>query len=290
METGDRKVKYPIPGVEIWENPKNRFTVFQLHYNADPTKHKNDEWLSMVKRGMPRRQFMQEYELAWESWAGKPVYGEWSKDEHGVKEEIKPHLGLPLVRGWDFGLTPACVIGQLQGRTLCILKEFTSFNEGIDTFSTKVLQACHMKWPVWGDYKVDWLDYYDPSGNRRNDTNTVSCAKTLKDKGLRIFPGAITFEDRRKAVEHFLTRRTKEGPCFKLSMPDCPILTRGFNGGYRYPDAKDLSSVETDRIKPLKDEHSHVHDALQYIATGLQRVHSRRVKNIPTPYFSWVGQ
>lgn len=288
-EDTKRDVKYPIPGVEIWTNPKNKFTVFQLHYSADPSKKGNEEWLKQVKRGMPRRRFMQEYELAWESWAGKPVYADWNKAVHGVEREIKPHLGLPLLRGWDFGITPACVVVQLQGSTLCVLQEFTSFNEGLETFSDKVLRACKLKWPAWGDPRTDWVDYYDPSGNRKAESNAVSCANVLKKKNLRAFPSAITFEERRSAVEYFLTRRTKDGQCFQLALPTCPIIARGFNGGYRYPDSKDLAEFEVNKIKPLKDEHSHIHDALQYVASGVQRMHNRRKRSIPIPYYSWVG-
>jgi hypothetical protein len=43
--------------------------------------------------------------------AGKPVYPEYNDDKHCAKQVIEPVRALPLYLGWDFGLTPACVIG-----------------------------------------------------------------------------------------------------------------------------------------------------------------------------------
>jgi hypothetical protein len=285
----ERKVLKPTTGIKIWKNPKNRFTVFELHYTADPVK-RTEEWKARNKAGIPRRKWEQEYELRWESWAGKPVYGDWNQTAHGVDKEIDPILGLPLLRGWDFGLTPACVIAQLEKNTLHILKEFTSYNTGIDRFSDEVLAYCKMFYPAWADFRVDWLEFYDPAGNKGAETNAVSCANILKSKGLRASPGAVDFESRRSSVEHFLTRRNADGQCFQICESKCPSLVRGFNGGYRYPDEKNVSEIEVNRIKPIKDEYSHPHDALQYLTSGILRGGNRVRVEIPTPYYSWAGR
>lgn len=277
--------KYPMPGVHIWTNPGNEFTVFELHYTADPSK-RSKEWKRETSKGMPIRKWNQEYEIIWETWTGKPVYADFVKASHTVTETIDPHVGLPLLRGWDFGLTPAAVICQLQENTLCVLHEFTAVNEGIESFSEKVLKHCKLIWPRWGDLSVDWLDFYDPAGNRASETNAVSCANILKKKVKRCTPGAVAFEPRRQSIEHYLTRRDKNGPWFKISEPNCPVLTAGFAGGYRYPDKIDGMGV--DKIKPLKDHHSHPHDALQYVATGLRKGYNKKKRAIPRPYYGWT--
>lgn len=282
----DKKVHTPMEGVRIWDNPKNKLSVFELHYTADPEKRTN-EWKKQAKAGMPRRKWLQEYELQWESWSGKPVYGDYSDTIHGVAKPIDPSIGLPLLRGWDFGLTPSAVVCQLENNRLSVLREFTSYNKGIDGFSDEVLQFCKMFYPNWADFKIDWLEFYDPAGNTEVETNKDSCARVLKRKGLRLVPGAVTFEERRAAVEHFLTRRDKYGPCFQIARDLCPTLIRGFKGGYRYPDEKNIHEIETNRMRPLKDEHSHPHDALQYVATGILKGNNRKGIDIPIPYYSW---
>lgn len=285
----ERKILSPTKGIRIWKNPKNRFTIFELHYKADPAK-RSEEWRMRNKSGIPRRKWEQEYELRWESWSGKPVYIDWTQATHSTTKEIDPILGLPLLRGWDFGLTPACVICQLEKQTLRVLKEFTSVNTGIDRFSDEVLAYCKMFYPAWADFRRDWLEFYDPAGNRGAETNAVSCAKILKGKGLRAVPGAVDFETRRSSVEHFLTRRDVDGPCFQICESKAPILVRGFNGGYRYPDEKNTAEIEINKVKPVKDEYSHPHDALQYLASGVLKGHNRVKVNIPTPAYSWTGR
>lgn len=273
--------KFPMKGLEIWQNPKNKFFVFQCHYSADPKK--TPEYMRHIKDSMPLKKWKQEYELSWESWAGLPVYTTYDHQKHPTLNKIDSHIGLPLLRGWDFGLTPACIIAQLQEETLVIIKEFTELNMGADRFSDKVLKACFDLWPEWG--KGAWMDFIDPSGVFRADTDENSCAKILSGKGLRCIPGAIPFEERKQSVEYFLKKYTKQGPCFKVSLPDCPTLVKGFLGGYRYSDT--MQDIEPSKIRPIKDEHSHPHDALQMITSRIRMMTGRIKFSVPTPGYSW---
>jgi len=258
--------KSPMTGIDVWRNAKNRFFVFQLHYSADPLK-RSDVWRDQIRTKMPIRDWNREYELQWDSYDGLPVYGSWNKRVHIVKG-LEPHIGLPLLRGWDFGLTPACILGQMQGNKLVILKEFTELNMGADRFSDSVLLQCGILFPEWGTgRKANWIDFIDPAGVNRDQSAEGSCAKILDSKGLSCIPGEVSFENRRKAVEKFLTAFDKEGPNFQIDAIQCPVLTRGFEGGYRYPES--VLGREPQKLQPLKDEHSHPHDALQYIATGV---------------------
>lgn len=258
----------PIPGVEIWRNPKNRFVVFQLHYLADPKK-RVEGYIETIRNAMPRAQFQQEYELQWDSFAGLPVYADFDRKRHGALKEPEPWAGLPLLRGWDFGLTPACVICQMQEETLVVLREFTAMNMGAERFSDYVLGQCAQLWPTWNVPGKHWFDFIDPAGEFRKDTDEGTCALVLDSKGLRPIAGPVAFEARKKAVEAFLIKRTKTGEGFQLWEAGCPVLFRGFTGGYRYPEkAKD---VEPNKLRPIKDEHSHPHDALQYVAACVRR-------------------
>lgn len=274
--------RYPLPGIECWRNPKNRFFVFQIHYSANPAKT-DPEYRDTIKSAMPIRQYMQEYELTWESYAGTPVYPDFQRGIHGDQESIDPILGLPLLRGWDFGLTPACVVAQYVNRQLRVLCEFTAVNKGADQFSSEVLAQCRIKFPNWGATGKDWKDFIDPSGTFRKDTDQGTCAGILAQKGIACIPGPVAFEERRTAVEYFLTRYTKDGANFRIALADCPTLVRGFEGGYRY-DEKAID-VEPQKVRPIKDEHSHPHDALQYICAMVKQWGKFKRANVPPPQY-----
>lgn len=279
--------RFPIEGVEVWKNPKNKFFVFQLHYSANPVK-KDPNYRENIKSAMPIRQYMQEYELQWESYAGTPVYPDFQRSIHGTKDKIQPILGLPLLRGWDFGLTPACVVAQYVGTQLRVIREFTAVNKGADQFSSEVLAQCRIEWPHWGATGRDWKDCIDPSGAFRKDTDMGTCAKILARKGIECIPGPVAFEERRTAVEYFLTRYNKSGASFQISLSDCPTLVRGFEGGYRY-DEKAID-VEPQKVRPIKDEHSHPHDGLQYICATVKQWAKGKRANVPSPQYFRANQ
>lgn len=275
---------FPMQGVEMWKNPRNDFMVMEIHYTADPAK-RDPEWKRKASASIPRREWLREYEISWETWEGLPVYADWDTKIHGVPRSISPHIGLPLLRGWDFGLTPACVVAQVQEETLCGMKEYIGFNIGADRFSEIVLQSCKQLWPVWGDKERDWLDFIDPSGFAKKDTDEKSCADVLKGKGLRLTAGAIAFTKRKEAVEHFLTKRNRNRYGLEVSLVDCPTLVRGFKGGYMYPEHS--ADMEAGELKPVKNEFSHVHDAFQMIASSIHTVRRRGATvRVPTPGFA----
>jgi hypothetical protein len=276
--------RFPMQGVEIWQNAKNKFLVFQLHYSANEKKT-DPSYREGVRASMPYRQYMQEYELQWDSFEGLPVYADWEQTIHGVNKSIEPVRGLPLLRGFDFGLTPACVIGQYVDDQLFILLEVVEVNMGAERFTDRVLRICKQLFPEWHDQTKHWHDFMDPSGAFRKDTDESSCALIMQNKGLRPIPGALGWEERRTAVEYFLTRRTKNGPCFQISLENCPVLVRGFNGGYRY--SENALEREPTKVRPLKDEHSHPHDALQYLCSRVVTMRAKNKVRIPTPAYAW---
>jgi hypothetical protein len=278
--------RFPTDGVEIWINPKNKFLIFQLHYSANPIK-RDETYRESIKSSMPRAQYLQEYELQWDSFSGLPVYGDFQEKYHGSKTRLQPESGLPLLRGWDFGLTPACVVAQLQGERLVVLWEMVELNMGAERFVPKVLQALRIEFPEWGNSDVSWRDFADPSGVALKDTDMGSCFKVMAKNGIKVTPGAVAWEPRRSSVEHFLLKHTKEGPGLQLDLEKCPVLARGFKGGYRYPEKAE--EIEPMKLRPIKDEHSHPHDALQMITSKIVNVNKVRKRSIPAPGYSWSG-
>jgi len=276
--------RFPMEGVEVWINPSNKFLVFQLHYSANPAKN-DDTYRANIKSSMPRAQYMQEYELQWDSFSGLPVYQDFQEHVHGSKTRLEPEIGLPLLRGWDFGLTPACVIAQLQGDQLVVLQEYVEVNMGAKRFAERVLKDLALKYPEWGNMRRDWLDYADPSGSARKDTDEGTCFGVLTALGLKINPGVIAFEARKSSVEHFLISATKGVPNFQIDLSTCPVLVRGFKGGYRFPETAE--EIEPTKLRPIKDEHSHPHDALQMITCRLVQMRSTKRVRGPDPMYSF---
>lgn len=279
------KIHIPIEGVRFWRNPKNRFAILEIHYAADPEK-RSAEWKARESADMPRSQWDQEYEIEWESYAGRPVYQkDWDKKIHLVNGPIHPHIGLPLLRGWDFGLMPSAIIAQLREEEFAVLAEFIGINMGVERFKPIVIMACFNMFPQWLDMERDWLDFADASGVKRSETDEETCFSVLASPPHKLnpMPGAITFTERRKSVSELLGRtfmgEDGQRPCFQISATRCPLLVRGFNGGYRYPE--DAFKVEPAKIMPVKDQFSHPHDGLQMITSRLMTLPKKRGAPIP---------
>jgi hypothetical protein len=271
----------PIEGVRVWNNKKNKFMVFELHYMADPGK-RSPEFKESIKNSMPLQDYLREYELYWDTFAGQPVYPEFSK-LHIMHKKEEPVAGLPMLIAFDFGLTPACVIGQYHEAQLTIFHEFVEVNMGAKRFVEKVTSELRLRYPTWGDFKKDWKCYIDPSGVFRSDTDESSCALIL-GKYFVPNPGPIAWEERRHAVVHFLQHLTPQGPAFQIDAKACPMLVKGFEGGYRFNE-KNLE-IEPTKIRPIKDQYSHPHDALQYLCSGVRQLSASIRKSIPKPSYS----
>lgn len=276
---------FPAKGIEVWQNDKNGFMVFQLHYSADPDK-RDPNYIKHIRESMPSRRFKQEYELQWDSFEGLSVFADWDIGLHGSKTDIQPNIGLPLLLGFDFGLTPACLVAQLQEETLVCLREFTALNMGAERFLAFIAPQLKTLYPMWQDFEKDYICFIDPSGQFRKDTDEGTCAKVIDSYGFRnIIAGAISWTERKDSVEKFLTKRTSRGPCFKVNLARCPILTRGFQGGYRYDDR--VMEVEPNKLTPKKDIHSHIHDALQMICSRINRTRPSQIVQVPVMEYTW---
>lgn len=257
------EVKIPMTGIEIWKNPKNGFLVVDLHYTANPEKQ-GAEWREAIMNGMPQRKFLMEYEKNWETFDGKRVYEDFVKGVHSTPTKLRATPGLPLILGVDFGLTPAIVVCQLDGQQFRVLEEHCALGS-IDKLAKAVWSHLSLNYRNWTLEDDMILTCIDPAGNQRAQTDEKTCMQMLyKANFKKIIPGPIDWESRRSAVEHFLTGYTKQGPNLLLSELHCPILVGGFVGGYKYAEA--THEVEPAKARPVKNNFSHPHDALQYAA------------------------
>lgn len=266
-EIAPAPVQRPMEGIELWKNPSNQFTVVDLHYTANPAK-RSKAWREAVRATMPKRDFEMEYEKSWQTYEGKPVYSDFTKSIHAVPGLIEPEPGIPLILGWDFGLTPAAVLAQLVGKQLRILHEFIETDGSISKLAPVVwsfLRINFFPWAAAADEKI--FSWIDPNGFNRNDVDEKTCAQVLRAAGFkRLYPGPINWEARRQGVEDFLIRMHKGQPGLLISEEGCPITVEGFNGGYKYPEKS--FELEPSKIRPLKDKWSHPHDCVQYLCAG----------------------
>ena len=203
---------------------------------------------------------------------GKPVYPEYYDNPH-CNENVAYDPNLPLLLGGDGGLTPAVIIGQLSKRgQLRILEELVAKDSGVKQFWRDVVKP-HLQAKYPG--ASIGLAWFDPAGNNRGEGEGKSAISILNDAyegdalNLGFVVEAANTNDptkRTQAVRDYLIKMIDGQPGF-LIHPSCKVLRRGFNGKYAY---RKVQVVGPDRYheKPDKNEYSHPHDALQYLALG----------------------
>lgn len=271
-----------MQGMRVWHNKKNKFVIIEVHYTADPAK-RSDEFRESIKNAMPLTEYLREYELHWDTFSGFPVYPEFSK-LHICSEAPHPVHGLPMLVGVDFGLTPAAILAQYQEDRLVVFEELVEVNMGSDRFAEKLSMLIKLRYPTKSDLRKDWLCFIDPAGLQRNQKDETSCAQSLSAVGFVPAPGPIIWETRRKGVVHFLKSMTTKGPALQIYAKNCPMLVKGFEGGYQY--AERAAEIEPTNLRPLKNAYSHPHDAFQYLACGISDTVARFKRNVPVPRYT----
>lgn len=269
-------------GMRVWLNKKNKFLVFELHYTADAEK-RSPEYKESIKNSMPYQEYMREYELHWDTFEGQPVYPEFSTQIHNIHQAPVPSQGLPMIIGVDFGLTPAAVIGQYEEGIFTVFKEYVEINMGAVRFMEKVTNDLKMLYPTHSDFKKNWKCFVDPAGFNRNDNDEKQTAQTVA-KYFNPIPGAIAWEARRTGVVELLMKLEMGKPAFQIYGKECPVLLKGFEGGYRFSDKG--VDIEPNKLRPIKDSYSHPHDALQYACGGVRSLKQSINFNIPTPKYA----
>jgi hypothetical protein len=212
---------------------------------------KTEEWIDVFLRG----QYGQ-------STAGRAVYSsEFVDREHVSAAPLVPDKYLPVIVGFDWGLHPAAVFGQItRNGTLAITDELfpdddTSLEEFIDRDLVPLITERYRNCKLEG--------FGDPAGIGRSPLDKRTPFMLIHQAGIPCRPARTNdFIPRRDAVAGFLMRRKG----FTLS-PHCKMLREGFNRGYRY--GKTMTTGEL-RRRPEKNKFSHPHDALQYLALGVR--------------------
>lgn len=223
---------------------------------------------------------------------GKAVYRrQYVDDTHVANSKLKAIKGLPIYLGWDFGSGgEALTIAQLtKTGQLRVLESLVAENIGLYDFSKNMVRPHLEKYYPKKDFPSNSIiSVGDPSGIgthglSKDSLNYFDVLNSSKDG---VFGDWFTtrnaksnhIELRLNAVRHYLSGTTTTGaPAFQLNR-DCGKLRRGFNAGYAYKRVQ-ASGDARYRDKPDKNDFSHPHDSLQYIALECHPRYKELVKH-----------
>ena len=190
---------------------------------------------------------------------GKPVVPTFNNQIHVSKKPLMVNPRLPLVIGFDPGVSSAMLFGQmdLNGR-LIVLHELVQQDFGAERLCTERLKpTIRLKYP-----DMEIIIAPDPAANNRAQTDERSVVDVLKKHKFTVkFPDMNNqLQPRLDAVEYFTTRLTSGGPALLID-PSCKMLIRSLTSGWRYAvDKKNKRSPE-----PEKNQYSHPGDAFTYL-------------------------
>jgi hypothetical protein len=208
---------------------------------------------------------------------GRPVYPQYSDRMHCPEKGVNIIRGLPIALGWDFGLTPAVVIGQLTDRGQArIVLELVAEDMSVREFARDVVKPVIQR--VFKDFEIAF-SFGDPAGNNRGEGEGKTSIGILNDDyvvdgdeplsmGFDTEPAPTNDPTQRiDSVIGFLIKLVDGEPGYVLDK-SCDQLRKGKNGGYHYKRVAIAGSEERYRDKPDKNRYSHPSDAEQYLMLG----------------------
>ena len=234
-------------------NPNRENPFLDADYYDKLIGGKTEEWIDVYLRG--------KFGIGN---AGQPVYkSSFKRSFHICADEIQPvrTKTYPLVIGMDNGLTAAAALLQqdMRGR-ICLLDECyvpPGVTMGVERFlDTLLIPLIRRKY-----FQCEPVFVLDPACFQRSQLNEETIAGAVMKRGYKVVQARTNDPEKRiTGVEAMLTRAV-EGKAYFLVSPICRWAVEGFEYGYRYPAKRD-GTVNT--AGPMKNHHSHFHDALQY--------------------------
>lgn len=194
-------------------------------YYKDLADGATEDWINTYVHGMYSP-----------SMIGKPVYQKSFKmDRHVSPVPLKIDPTLPVIIGFDTGLTPALLFQQLtlEGR-LRKLREIAAFDMG--------MQRCiktYVRPMVKNFFPSNPLIFVgDPAGNRRSDSDEGSAVKDLKkafaDEGAVVKTAATNDPSIRIQATDYVLKEYPDGDPLVLIDPSCTRYIHGLRSMYRY--------------------------------------------------------
>lgn len=221
-----------------------------LDYYEDLVKGKKQDWIDVYVHAKFGK-----------SLSGQPVFPTFKRDMHIANATLRhnPVAANPLMVGFDCGLNPAAVTGQLayDGRLLAF-DSIAKAGMGALRFIRE-----HLKPLLVNKYPgMPVIIVIDPAGFQRSQNDERTVADMFKTEGFSVKPAPTNVISARiSAVDHYLTRMVDGKPGLQID-PGCSDLIRALAGKYRY-------KIKTTGEMEDKPEKSHpwsdISDAFQYL-------------------------
>lgn len=244
----------------ITEYERNGVRVLKIHYTADQDK-RSPEWRAENQKGMSQAMWDKEYEINFDVVTGKAWFAEFRPQLHVASGPLRPIEGRPVLRGWDYGLTPATVFAQTtaKGQLLILYPELQSWDSGITAHGLVVVSESATYFPG-----CTFSDYGDPAGNARSQNDEKTANDILRERhGIHVLPGPVAELARHEAIRTRLTTLTPDGAPMLLIDPRCTFLVKALAGGYQH---KQVAGRYLDIV--ADNEYTHIVDALGYLAAS----------------------
>lgn len=268
-------------GLSVQDN-SNGYLSVSLHYSADPERDpatkEGKAWYDTWRPRFPsKRRWDTEMELSRATYSGFGVFSDdFSEDLHVVQAEITPREGLPLLRGWDFAGNHSICIAQYIDGILYIIDELPNIGWHTRDVYPRVSEYCAQKYPGF-----TFLEIPDPSAfdKGRNDVDGESNIDRMVSLGVdrRKIIKVVTNrqEPRLDAVMKLLTTNVKGRPKLQIGVT-CSMTITGLKGAYHF---KEKLQANASRPTIVKNEYSHIIDALQYVSLFVGSGYTNRYLN-----------
>ena len=262
----ERFVRNLAPGHQFYRQPGGMteygMRQFKLNSCRENKRGLSIDYYDIMSQGKPlsfiRSQICNQF-TSWE--AGKPCHPDYITDLHSVDSSVVD-VSSGLWLGWDYGGTNACLIAQKVGSRLICLQELSSETMSLTTFAQYVGETLVAQFP---DMQV-LQSVGDPSNNmsietRSTSTEIIQRVINIKTVGAR----SNNITRRLAAVDKMLAARvTGKLGQLVISRKLCPLLHAGLAGKYQFSKVT-INGADHTREQPIKDQYSHLCDALQYL-------------------------
>lgn len=203
--------------------------------------------------------------------ASRPVHPQFHRETHVAPRPIAwdPAARSALI-GMDFARNPATVLAQEVGGQLRFIREWVGQNISVEMFTRNhVVPVLNAEYPGWAEHLRGWGD---PSGGNRTGGDDSTAFTHARKEGLPLVKAWTNDPDeRRAALERRLTRMVDGAPAAIFCPKGCPTLISGLAGGFRYRRIQVEGTVDRFAEEVEKNIYSHVCEAAEYLALGLDR-------------------
>ena len=223
-------------------------------------------------------------------YSGQPVYPEYSDREFSQEEPLEILRGLPVFLGWDFGNTPACMIGQLapNGQLRFLREHWMDSGSLVELAKRFVLPDLKNTFTM-----LRVVSFADPSGGNKGQTYFETPIDVLTDMGIPTTAAPCAGnrpEDRISALRGFFSKVVWDITGKKLPgvLVDrsCKRFRDALKGGYLRKAVNTSVGGDFFSEKPEKNKFSHIAEAGQYLAVGVREPDGRREYEATTPMSS----